>query len=83
MSLIIRFLKAAVGTTWLFSLLMWFYIVLRMVFNGVDVHYPFIDRFPAFSIELVGAVAFGLAFLSMLTYLSLWGSPLPRRRNGA
>ncbi|MDW5563448.1 MAG: hypothetical protein SA339_09500 [Methanomassiliicoccus sp.] len=79
---IARFFKALVGATWLFSMLMWSYIVLRIVINGVDVHYPFIDSIPAYSIELVGAASFGLAFLSMLTYLTLWGSPLARRRNG-
>ncbi len=77
------FFRALIGTTWLFSSLLWLYIMLRIVFDGVDVHYPFIDRFPSISITMVGVGTFGLAFICMLTYLTLWGNPFARRRLGA
>jgi len=68
------YLRSFVLTTALFSILAWLYVVLRIVINGVDMSTPFIDAFPILNIWQTGAVAFVLAFLSVLVYLSLWGN---------
>ncbi len=68
-----RFFRALVLTGWVTGFLLWFYIVLRVVFNGVDVHWPFVDSVPSISISAVGAFSFGVFALSMFLYLWLWG----------
>ena len=68
-----RFLRALVLTAWVASFLMWLYIVLRVVFNGVDVHWPFVDSVPSVSISAVGAFSFSVFVVSMFLYLWLWG----------
>lgn len=68
-----RFLRALVLTAWVASFLVWFYIVLRVVFNRVNVHWPFVDSVPAISISAVGAFSFGVFVVSMFLYLWLWG----------
>ena len=60
-------------TVWVASFLVWLYIVLRVVFNGVDVHWPFVDSIPSISISAVGAFSFGVFVVSMFVYLWLWG----------
>jgi hypothetical protein len=54
-------------------MLLWLYIVVRIVINEVNVHTPFIDSIRFISIWEMGAFAFGLGFLSMFLYLALWG----------
>ncbi len=68
-----RFLRSLVLTTFLFSFLLWLYVVLRIVVNGVDVHWPFVDSVPSISVSAVGAFSFGLSFLTLFVYLWLWG----------
>lgn len=68
-----RFLRALVLTVLVGSFLVWTYIVLRVVFNGVDVHYPFVDSVPSVSISAMGAFSFGLGCISLFLYLWLWG----------
>jgi hypothetical protein len=68
-----RFLRALVLTTWVFSSLLWLYIVVRVVINGVDPPAPFLGSVPSLSFSALGAFAFGLSFLSMFLYLWLWG----------
>ncbi len=68
-----RFLRALTLTAWVGSLLVWLYIVARVVVNVVDVHWPFVDSVPAISISAMGAFAFGLFCVSMFLYLWLWG----------
>ncbi len=68
--------RALVATTWLFSMLLWLFVVARIVVDGVNVYWPFIDRFPLISISEVGVAAFILSFVCMFTYLTLWGNPL-------
>lgn len=72
------FLRSLVLTTALGSLLVWLYIVARIVVNGVDVHWPFVDSVPSISISAMGAFAFGLFCLSTFVYLWLW-APFDRR----
>src|SRR5213594_4329594 len=68
-----RFFRSLVLTTWVFSVLLWLYIVARIIVNQVDVHMPFVDSVPSLSFSAMGAFAFGLSFLSMFIYLWLWG----------
>jgi hypothetical protein len=69
-----QFFRSFVLTTGIFSLLLWLYIVVRIVVSGVDVHWPFVDSVPAISISAMGAFAFGLSFLCTFVYLALWGN---------
>ncbi len=73
-----RFLHALVVTAWVASLLVWLYIVLRVVFNGVDVHWPFVDSIPSISISAVGALSFSVFVASTFVYLWLWGRFQPK-----
>jgi uncharacterized membrane-anchored protein len=68
-----RFLRAFVLTIALFSFLLWFYVVLRVVVNGAFPPGAFVNRVPSLSFVTVGAVAFGVCFVSTLVYLWLWG----------
>lgn len=68
-----RFFRALVLTTAVFSFLVWLYIAFRVIVNGVDVHYPFVDSVRFISISAVGTFSFGGAFLSTFVYLWLWG----------
>ncbi len=67
-----QFLRALVLTAWVASFLVWLYIVLRVVLNGVDVHWPFVDSVPSISISAVGAFTFFVFVVSMFLYLWLW-----------
>ncbi len=67
------FLRALVAATGIFSFLLWLYIVMRIVFNHVDLRSPFIDRIPSLSFWVLGAISFVVSFLSVLIYIWLWG----------
>ncbi len=67
-----RFLRALVLTTSVFSFLLWLYIVLRIVFNHVDMGADFIYGMRPTFWEL-GAFSFAVSFLSTFVYLWLWG----------
>jgi hypothetical protein len=71
-----RFLRALVFTTWVYSTLLWLYIVVRVVVSGVDVHWPFYDSIQGISISVVGTIAFGLSAVAMFVYLWIWGFKL-------
>jgi hypothetical protein len=75
MAMVSRFFRALVLTTWLYSLLLWLYIVARIVVNKVEMSDLFIDYVPHFTFLNVGVLSFVLSFVCMLTYLSLWGGP--------
>ena len=68
-----RFLRALVLTVGIFAFLAWFYIILRIVFNHVDVGTPFIDHFPSISIWVLGTFSFVLSALCTFVYIWLWG----------
>ena len=68
-----RFLRALTLTTAVFSFLLWLYIVLRIVFNHVNVRSPFISSIPSLSFWVLGGLAFALSFGATLVYLWLWG----------
>ena len=67
------FFRSLVLTTWIYSTLLWLYILVRIIVSGVDVHYPFVDSIQFISISATGVFAFGLSFLSMFLYLAIWG----------
>ena len=67
-----RFTRALMWATSVYSLLLWAYIVLRIVFSRIDVHDPFIDGIPI-SFWVLGLIAFVVSFSSTVIYLSLWG----------
>lgn len=68
-----RFLRALVLTAWASSFLVWLYIVLRVVVNGVDPPSAFFNSIPHVSFSMVGTFAFFVFFASMFLYLWLWG----------
>lgn len=68
-----RLFQSLVLTTGVFSFLLWFYIVVRVVVNHVDPPTPFVNSVPSLSFSALGAFAFGLSFLSTFVYLWLWG----------
>ncbi|HLE54158.1 MAG TPA: hypothetical protein VI999_02800 [Thermoplasmata archaeon] len=69
-----RLFRSLVLTTWVFSFLLWLYIVARILVDDVDVHTPFLDSVPSVSFSALGVFSFGVSFLSMFVYLWLWGS---------
>lgn len=68
-----RLFRSLVLSTSIFSLLLWTYIVIRIVFNDVDVTTPFVDAVPFISFEALGALTFGLSFVCTVLYFWLWG----------
>lgn len=68
-----QLLRSLVLTVFVFSFLLWLYIVLRVVINHVDPPSSFLNSFPSVSVSAVGAFAFGLSALCMFVYLWLWG----------
>ena len=67
-----RFLRALVLTAWVSSFLLWLYIVVRVVVNGIDPPLPFFNSVPYVSFSMVGAFAFFVFTVSMFLYLWLW-----------
>jgi len=67
-----RFFRALVLSAWLYSLMLWLYIVARILISGADVHYPFVDSIPSISISAMGVASFLLSFVSMAVYFTLW-----------
>ncbi len=68
-----RFLRALVLTTGVFSLLLWLYIVLRVVFNSANRFAPFIYSISWIRIWVLGAILFDLCFPCTFVYVWLWG----------
>lgn len=83
-----RIFRSFVLTVAVFSLLLWIYIVLRIVVNDVDPPSPFLPNLP-FSVIDVGAASFALSALATFVYLWLWGrfdrgataAPYPEQRS--
>jgi hypothetical protein len=76
MSLITRFIKAAVLATWLYSLLFWAYVSARIIFTTTVTVYPsdpIINAWPHFTFLNMGIFMFMLSFLSLIVYLTVWG----------
>ena len=78
MSLTSRFLKAVVISIWLYSLLFWAYICIRIVFTTSEVVYAsnlFIDTIPGLTFLNLGISSFLLSFICLIIYLTVWGKP--------
>jgi hypothetical protein len=67
--------KALLITTWLYSLLLWFYIVVRITINRVNLNSLFIDSVPYLTFYTLGMISFSLSFISLLAYLVLYDVP--------
>ena len=67
-----RFLRAVVLSAWLYSLMLWLYIVARILISGADVHYPFVDSIPSISISAMGVASFLISFICMAIYFTYW-----------
>jgi len=68
---IMKVVKALLFTTWLYSLLLWFYIVLRITISRVSLYSLFIDSVPYLSFYILGMISFSLSFISLFAYLAL------------
>jgi hypothetical protein len=68
-------IKAVLLTTWLYSLLLWFYIVLRITISGVNLYHLFIDGVPYLTFYTLGMISFSLSFISLFAYLVLYSVP--------
>lgn len=67
-----RFFRAFVLTVAVFSFLLWFYIILRIVFNRVSLSAPFIVGIPGVTFVGLGAFSFGVSFVFTFLYLWIW-----------
>jgi len=62
-------------TTWLYNLLLWLYIVLRITINRVPLLDRFIDAIPYLSFLSLSIISFALSFICLSIYLAKWGVP--------
>lgn len=67
-----RFFRAFLLVTWLYSLLLWLYVAVRIITYDYIVFDPFVYALPWLSFGTVGAVSFIFSALSLLIYLTLW-----------
>lgn len=67
------FLKGLVLATWLYSLLLWVYIVMRIVFSNVHMSSVFIDGIPNITFLNLGIFSFCLSFASLIIFVTFWG----------
>ncbi|MGD0805810.1 MAG: hypothetical protein ABSA11_17245 [Candidatus Bathyarchaeia archaeon] len=70
-----KIVKALLLTTWLYSLLLWFYIVVRITVDGVSLNSLFIDGVPHLTFFTLGMISFTLSFICLFAYLILNGLP--------
>ena len=61
--------KALFVTLWVHSLLVWLYIVARIVVNHVRLNSPFIDAVPLLTFTALGIIAFVSSMIFMFMYL--------------
>jgi hypothetical protein len=78
--IIMKIVKALLLTMWLYSLLLWFYIVLRITIDRIDPLHPFFDSVPSLSFLSLGMISFALSFACLFAYLVLNGVPGEARR---
>lgn len=60
-------------TVWLYSLLFWLYVAVRIVTYDYIIFDPFIYYIPWLSFGALGAITFVLSAFCMFVYLYLWG----------
>ena len=66
-------LRAITVSTWLYSLLFWLYVVVRITINRVNPTSRFIPSVPFFTFINIGILTFVLSFICLIVYLSIWG----------
>jgi len=76
-----KIIKALLITTWLYSLLLWFYIVVRITIDGVNMYHPFITSIPYLSFFSIGVISFALSFICLFIYLAKLGMPEEEKQN--
>lgn len=62
-------MKALFLVLWVHSLLIWLYIVARIIVNHVHVVSPFLDAIPFLSFMTLGIITFVLSMIFMFLYL--------------
>ena len=65
--------RAVVLSTWLYSLLLWLYIVARIIISRVSVYSRFLDPVPFFTFITLGIISFAVSFICLIVYLAIWG----------
>ena len=65
----IRKRKAFFMTLWLYTFLLWFYLVVRIVVDQVPLNDLFLNSIPYFTFLRLGAIAFVASMLFMFLYL--------------
>jgi hypothetical protein len=61
--------KALFLTLWVHSLLVWLYVVTRIIVNYVPLNSLFIDAVPFLTFTLLGIIAFVLSMMFMFMFL--------------
>lgn len=61
--------KALFFTLWLYSFLIWLYVVARIVIDNVGLDNPFLNSVPFFTFISVGILAFLFSMIFMFLYL--------------
>jgi len=72
MASLTKFWRALTLSVCLYSLLLWFYVVLRIVFSHVNLYSRFIDFVPFFNFLNLGILSFLLSFAACVIYLTFW-----------
>ena len=67
---IIRKKKALFFTLWLYTFLLWLYIVARIVIDQVPLYSLFLNHVPFFTFILLGIIAFVLSMIFMYMFLT-------------
>jgi hypothetical protein len=67
---IIRKKKALFFTLWLYTFLLWFYIVARIVIDQVALNGLVLSYVPFFTFTRLGAIAFVLSMIFMYIFLT-------------
>jgi hypothetical protein len=75
-----KFLRALLLTTWLYSLLLWFYIVVKITIDQVDMNLRFISAIPYLTFYRLGMISFALSSISLFTYLYIFGVHLEAKK---
>ncbi len=68
--LIIRKKKALFATLWLYTFLLWLYIVARIVIDHVGLDSLFLNYVPFFTFMRLGFIAFVLSMIFMYMFLA-------------
>jgi hypothetical protein len=68
-----RLLRALLLTGWLYGLLLWLYIIMRILGEDILLFMSFIDFIPWLLYWQLGALSFLFSAACMLTYLYYWG----------